>query len=191
MCGGEVNPCFTKFSPVSRLLQRTVSLFSCGTSCTAHKIQRLLRMKVRRLLDENQNNIPLCSVHAESNHVARSGSKFGGNIVAKTCHAPNCNNSAIARGFCPTHYQQFRADCIENGSWGKTDSAEDAEMVRTIQGLHRCGRKNCQQCRLLNESDVHPAVPARPPFVWEGHEDELLETTGAMKSNPVQPSRGA
>jgi hypothetical protein len=38
--------------------------------------------------------------------------------VYAPCPGPNCTKlGSFCRGFCSTHYLQFRAACKENGSW--------------------------------------------------------------------------
>jgi hypothetical protein len=44
------------------------------------------------------------------------------------CPAPGCTKVGdFARNFCNRHYLEFRAACIENGSWGR-----DAELPRPV-----------------------------------------------------------
>jgi len=45
------------------------------------------------------------------------------------CPVPKCTKRGdFARGFCSKHYLEFRAACIQNGSWSKSDAL--AEPVR-------------------------------------------------------------
>lgn len=82
-------------------------------------------------------------------------------VKTKKCGEPNCGRDVFAKGRCGFHYRQHRAE-------------EKRRLRPTHPERTKCNRKNCFQCRLLAETTAHVEdVPTRPPFEFEGREQDL------------------